>query len=74
MGLSSKTKSEIIYASHRYGSRGIPTSWDIQGALQVHMLVSHIQLRNSVGKQILLNMSYLNLHIGHKKKIEHLQS
>ena len=71
MGLSSKTKLEIIHASHRYGGRGIPTSWEIQGALQVHMLVSHIQLRNSFSKQILLNMSYLYLHIGHKKEYVH---
>ena len=68
MGLSSKAKLEIIRASYRYGGRGIPTSWGIQGALQVHMLGSHIQLRILVGKQIPLNMSYLYLHSGHRKK------
>ena len=69
MGLSSKTKLEIIHASHRYGGRGIPTSWDLQGSLHVHISVSHIQLYDLIGKQIILNMAYLYFYLGYQKRI-----
>ena len=64
MGINKATNVSIIHASHRYGGLQIPTCWDIQGSQHLHLLLGHIQLDDTVGKQLLLTMDYLYIHLG----------
>ena len=59
MGYSRRTNLCIIHASYQYGGLKIPTSWDLQGSLHVHLLLGHLQLGDLVGKHLIICISYL---------------
>ena len=48
MGINRKMKLEILHHSHQYDSCKIPTSWDIQGDIYLHLLIDHLQLQDLV--------------------------
>ena len=64
MGINKATNLSIIHASHLYGGLQIPTCWDLQGSQHLNLLLGHIQLGDTVGKQLLLTMDYLYMHLG----------
>ena len=68
MGLNRHTKLEILHGSYWYGGLQIPTSWDLQGSLHLHLLVGHIQLEDLIGQHLLHNIDCLYLFLGIQKK------
>ena len=68
-GFNRHTKRELFHASRRYGGAGIPTSWDLQGSQHLHLLIGHLQLRDLVGKYLLLNMDYLYMYLGFRAPV-----
>lgn len=64
MGYNRHMHKAILHASYKYGGVQIPTSWDIQGATHLNLLLGHLQTRDLVGRYMLLCMDYLYLTLG----------
>ena len=64
MGYCSTTSTCIINGSYLYGGAQIPSSWDLQGANHLQLLIGHLQLQDLVGQYLLFTINLLYLHIG----------
>ena len=69
MGINSKTKFTIIHASHKLGGMQIPTCWDLQGSLHLHVLIGSVQLGDMLGDHLITTIDYTYLHLGLAKPI-----
>jgi len=64
MGMCCTTSRKIIHASPKFGGYDLPSSWDLQGSLHIHLFIGHIQLGDLVGKFLLQCCDRLYLLIG----------
>ena len=69
MSISTKTKLDIVHASHWFGGLQIPTCWDIQGSQHLHLLPGHIQLYNLFGKHLITSINYTYHILGLESKV-----